>query len=103
MSSTKIKSPDCATILSAIRPKLHGLLHSIAFADYATSSETAAELKPFHETPKAAFLRAVDISCYSLIALSNALRELFDPDASVVTISISTTRMAAKTTASWRR
>ena len=82
--------------LSVIRPKLHGLLHSIAFADYATSSETAAELKPFHETQKQAFLRTMDISCYSLIALSSTLRERFDSDASVVTISISTTRMAAE-------
>ena len=39
---------------------------------------------PFHETPKRAFLRAVDISCYSLIALSNALKDLLEPDASVV-------------------
>ena len=31
--------------------------------------------KPFHETPKAAFLRSIDISCYSLIALSDACRE----------------------------
>src|SRR5262249_3232923 len=36
------------------------------------------------------------ISCYSLISISNALRELFDQDASVVAISISTTRMAAE-------
>jgi enoyl-[acyl-carrier protein] reductase I len=53
-------------------------------------------MEPFHQTPKAAFLRAVDISCFSLIALSNALQKQFDPDASVVTVSISTTRMAAE-------
>ena len=41
-------------------------------------------------------MQAVDISCYSLIALSNALKDLLDPDASVVTISISTTRMASE-------
>lgn len=46
--------------------------------------------------PRQAFLRAIDISCYSLVALVNAFREQFDPDASVVTISISTTRMAAE-------
>jgi enoyl-[acyl-carrier protein] reductase I len=68
----------------------HGLVHSIAFADFS------AGLKPFHETPKAAFLQAVDISCYSLIALSNAFKGLLDPDASVVTVSISTTRMASE-------
>jgi enoyl-[acyl-carrier protein] reductase I len=68
----------------------HGLVHSIAFADYAEGP------KPFHETPKKAFLQAVDISCYSLIALSNALKDLLDADASVVTISISTTQMASE-------
>jgi enoyl-[acyl-carrier protein] reductase I len=67
-----------------------GVLHSIAFADYEGG------VKPFHETPKRAFLRAMDISCYSLMAVSNALKDLLEPDASVVTISISTTRMASE-------
>jgi enoyl-[acyl-carrier protein] reductase I len=70
--------------------RLHGLVHSIAFADYAGG------WKPFHETGKREFLQALDISCYSLIALSNALKDVLDPDASVVTISISTTRMASE-------
>lgn len=70
--------------------RFHGLVHSIAFADYSDG------MKPFHATGKKQFLRAVDISCYSLIALSNALQDLLDPDASVVTISISTTRMASE-------
>ena len=70
--------------------RFHGLVHSIAFADYSDG------MKPFHETPKAAFLQAVDISCYSLVALSRAFRDLLDPDASVVTLSISTTRMASE-------
>ena len=61
-----------------------------AFADYS------AGIKPFYETPKSAFLRAMDISCYSLIALSESLRGLIDPEGSVVTISISTTRMASE-------
>jgi enoyl-[acyl-carrier protein] reductase I len=82
--------------LAEIRPKLHGLCHSIAFADYGGATNSANGLKPFHQTPKTAFLRAVDISCYSLIAVSNALRELLDADASVITVSISTTRMAAE-------
>tara|TARA_R110002095_G_scaffold124862_3_gene108398 strand:- start:2155 stop:2952 length:798 start_codon:yes stop_codon:yes gene_type:complete len=70
---------------------IHGLVHSIAFADYS------AGWLPFHQTPRAAFLQAVDISCFSLIALSNAFSELLDPEqGSVVTISISTTRMAAE-------
>jgi len=69
---------------------LHGFVHSIAFADYASVPQ------PFHETPKRDFLRAVDISCYSLIALSNVLKHLLAKDGSVVTISISTTRMASE-------
>jgi enoyl-[acyl-carrier protein] reductase I len=63
----------------------------VAFADYS------AGWLPFHQTPRSAFLQAVDISCFSLIALSNAFREQLDPQTgSVVTISISTTRMAAE-------
>ncbi|MCH8043561.1 MAG: SDR family oxidoreductase [Planctomycetes bacterium] len=69
---------------------LHGMVHSIALAEYEGGA------KPFHETPKAAFLRSVDVSCYSLLALSNAFKEMFDRDAAVVTISISTTRMASE-------
>lgn len=77
--------------VTAEHPTLHGLVHSIAFADYS------AGWLPFHETPRAAFLRAVDISCYSLMALANAFRECLDRNlGSVVTISISTTRMAAE-------
>lgn len=79
-----------AGVLTAKGGKFHGLLHSLAFADYTDG------MKPFHETPKRAFLRAMDISCYSLIALSNTLKDLLEPDASVVTVSISTTRMASE-------
>ncbi len=70
---------------------LHGIVHSIAFADYSSG------WLPFHETPRAAFLQAVDVSCFSLISVSNAFREMLDSEnGSVVTISISTTRMAAE-------
>jgi enoyl-[acyl-carrier protein] reductase I len=74
--------------LSSQYPPFHGMLHSIAFADYSSG------IKPFHETGRSQFLRTMDISCFSLIALSNALKDRFVPDASVVTVSISTTRMA---------
>lgn len=76
--------------LAARGHKFHGLLHSIAFADYSQG------IQPFHETPKQAFLQAVDITCYSLIAICNALKDLLDADASVVTVSISTTQMASE-------
>ena len=72
------------------RKVLHGLVHSIAFANYSEG------MKPFHETKKKDFLQSIDISCYSLIHLANTFKDLFDQQASVVTVSISTTRMAAE-------
>jgi enoyl-[acyl-carrier protein] reductase I len=69
---------------------LDGLVHSIAFASYSGGP------RPFHETSREDFLRAIDVSCFSLVALSNAVKGLFAPKASVVAISISTTRMAAE-------
>lgn len=76
--------------VAAKHPVLHGLVHSIAFAEYEGG------MKPFHETSKQAFLRSVDVSCYSLTALAREFRSLLDAEASVVTISISTTRMASE-------
>ena len=70
--------------------RLDGLVHSIAFGDYSEGP------KPFHETSKDQILRAFDISCFSLVSLANALKDVFSPTASVVTISISTTRMASE-------
>lgn len=77
--------------LAADGVRLDGLVHSIAFAEYDESG-----VKPFHETTKQQFLRTVDISCFSLMAVCNALKEVLNPEASVVTISISTTRMASE-------
>jgi enoyl-[acyl-carrier protein] reductase I len=74
----------------AERPPLDGLVHSIAFADYEGG------VKPFHETSKAQFLRAMDVSCFSLTSIAGSLKEQLARDASVVTISISTTRMASE-------
>lgn len=70
---------------------LHGIIHSIAFANYSEG------WVPFHETLRDDFLQSINISCFSLIALSNAFQDLLDKnEGSVVTISISTTRMAAE-------
>ncbi len=69
---------------------IHGILHSIAFARYGSGFGS------FIETRRADFLEAMDISCYSLIALVRALKPLLHPDGAVVTISISSTRMAAE-------
>ncbi|MFY9253609.1 MAG: SDR family oxidoreductase [Fuerstiella sp.] len=82
----RLKTEVCSTV-----DVLHGIVHSVAFADYS------AGWLPFHETPRTAFLQAIDISCFSLIAISNAFKDHLDPaTGSVVTISISTTRMAAE-------
>ena len=77
--------------VAGVTSVLHGIVHSVAFADFS------AGWLPFHETPRAAFLQAVDISCFSLTAIAQAMKDLLDPEqGSVVTISISTTRMAAE-------
>ncbi|MDO4550092.1 MAG: SDR family oxidoreductase [Planctomycetia bacterium] len=70
--------------------KFHGLVHSLAFADYSRG------MLPFHETGEKEFLQAVNISCFSLTALAGAFKDLLARDASVVTISISTTHMASE-------
>ncbi len=69
---------------------LDGLVHSIAFADYSGG------FKPFHETPRKSFLRTVDISCFSFVSVCNAMKDQLNPEASCITISISTTRMASE-------
>jgi enoyl-[acyl-carrier protein] reductase I len=71
-------------------PAIDGIVHSIAFADYGDGP------KAFHETPKSAFLRSIDVSCFSLMAISNAFKDALTDNASVVAISISTTRMASE-------
>lgn len=71
-------------------PQIHGMVHSIAFANYEDG------MKPFHETRRKDFLEAIDVSCFSMVALSQALKPCFTDDASVVTISISSTTMAAE-------
>ncbi len=70
--------------------RLDGLVHSIAFADYRDG------IRPFHETSREAFLQAINISAFSLTAVCGALKDCFLPQASVVTIGISTTRMASE-------
>jgi enoyl-[acyl-carrier protein] reductase I len=62
---------------------IHGLVHSIAFANYSEG------FKPFEETNRDDFLQATAISAFSLVELANAFKPLFAPGASVVTIGIS--------------
>ncbi len=70
--------------------KIHGLVHSLAFANYENFSGH------FHEVSREDFLQCVGVSCHSLIAISNAFKDMLDAHASVVAISISTTRMAVE-------
>ncbi len=79
-----------ATQIRQSHGRLDGFVHSIAFADFSRG------LKPFHETTTEEFLQAVNISCFSLTKMTNAFKDLLAKDASVVTISISTTRMASE-------
>ena len=73
-----------------IETPIDGIVHSIAFANYADG------MRPFHQTPKRDFLQALDISCFSFISIANHFKDLLASQASLVTISISTTRMAAE-------
>jgi enoyl-[acyl-carrier protein] reductase I len=67
-----------------------GVVHSIAFANYSEG------MKPFHETIKDDFLQSVNISCFSFISIANHFKDMVAKDGSFVTITISTTTMAAE-------
>lgn len=66
--------------------KIDGLLHSMAFANFSDGP------KPFHETKLEDYLQASQISCFSLVQMTNALKEHMKENASIVTMSISNTR-----------
>lgn len=67
-----------------------GILHSIAFANYSDG------FKPFHETRRDDFLQATAVSAFSLAEVANAFKGLLAPQASVVTIGISSTLITAE-------
>lgn len=69
-----------------INTKIDGFLHSLAFANFEDG------VKPFHETKREHYLQAAQISCFSLVEMTNQLKELFSDTASIVTISISNTK-----------
>ena len=62
---------------------LHGIVHSIAFANYSEG------FKAFHETKRADFLQATAISAFSLVEVANAFKARLVKNASIVTIGIS--------------
>jgi enoyl-[acyl-carrier protein] reductase I len=78
-------APDrlAAELAAAGHAVLHGVVHSIAFANYSEG------FKPFHETKRADFLQAMAVSAFSLVEIARALKPRLAPHASVVTIGIS--------------
>ena len=72
-----------AAIAAAGHAPLHGIVHSIAFANYSEG------FKPFHETKRADFLQATAVSAFSLVEIAQAFKPHLAPSASVVTIGIS--------------
>jgi enoyl-[acyl-carrier protein] reductase I len=62
---------------------LQGIVHSIAYANYSAGP------KPFHDTARADFLQATAVSAFSLVEIARAFKPQLAPDASVVTIGIS--------------
>jgi len=78
------------TLEAAGQFPLDGILHSIAFANYSEG------FKPFHETKREDFLQATQITAFSLVEIANACKSLLSPDASVVTIGISSTEVTAE-------
>lgn len=62
---------------------IHGIVHSIAFANYSAGP------RAFHETTRADFLQATAVSSFSLVEIARSFKSSLAPDASVVTIGIS--------------
>lgn len=70
-------------IAAAGHAPLHGIVHSIAFANYRDG------FRPFHETNRADFLQATAVSAFSLVEVARAFKPHLAAEASVVTIGIS--------------
>lgn len=86
----KVRDEIAEKLRSNENGTIDGIVHSIAFANYSDG------FKPFHETNKKDFLQAVNISCFSFISIANHFKDLLAEDGAMVTITISTTKMAAE-------
>ncbi len=87
------RKEDIANLAEAVGKDfgtIHGIVHSIAFANYSDG------FKPFHETNREDFLQAMSISTFSLVEVSNAFKPYLDKRASVVAISISSLTITAE-------
>jgi enoyl-[acyl-carrier protein] reductase I len=72
-----------AAVAKAGFAPLHGLVHSLAFANYSDGFKT------FAETKRKDFLQATAISAFSLVEMARAFKPHLARNASVVTIGIS--------------
>lgn len=72
-----------AEVAAAGFAPLHGLVHSLAFANYSDGFKT------FAETKRKDFLQATAISAFSLVEMARAFKPHLAKNASVVTIGIS--------------
>jgi enoyl-[acyl-carrier protein] reductase I len=72
-----------AEVAAASMVPLHGIVHSIAFANYSEGPQ------PFQATKRKDFLQAAAVSAFSLVEISRAFAPHLVRDASVVTIGIS--------------
>jgi enoyl-[acyl-carrier protein] reductase I len=61
--------------------RLDFVVHSVAYANGEDLK------KPFHETSRAGFTLAMDVSAYSLIAVAKYAKPLLTPNASIVTLT----------------
>jgi enoyl-[acyl-carrier protein] reductase I len=73
---------------SAFAP-LHGMVHSIAYANYSAGPVA------FHETLRKDFVEAMTVSAFSLVEMANAFKQYLSQSASVVSIGISSYVTAA--------
>ena len=70
--------------------RIDGIVHSIAFANYADG------FKPFHETNREDYLQATAISSFSLVEIARAFKPHLNSKASVVTVGISSLQVTAE-------
>ena len=70
-----------AESLLALKRPLHGVLHSLAFANREDLT------KPFVETGRAGFLLAQDVSAYSLVAVARAVAPAMTEGGSIATLT----------------
>jgi enoyl-[acyl-carrier protein] reductase I len=77
---------DLAQEVKKYTNNLSGVVHSLAFARFDITKPN------FLDTPRENFLEAAQVSCFSFNELCSSLKPVLDPEASCVTISISSTK-----------